>query len=59
MILAAWEIGKLGFQGREKEEEQEKRRKKLLADQGRVCVGVCGWVCVCVFWVNVHINCNR
>jgi hypothetical protein len=55
MILAAWKIGELGFQGREKEEEQEKRRKKLLADQGRVCVGGC----VCVFWVNVHINCNR
>jgi hypothetical protein len=41
MILAAWKIGELGFQGREKEEEQEKRRKKLLADQGRVCVFVC------------------
>jgi hypothetical protein len=54
MILAAWKIGELGFQGREKEEEQEKRRKKLLADQGRVCVFVCVF-----FSVNVHINCNR
>jgi hypothetical protein len=35
--LENWE---LGFQGREKEEEQEKRRKKLLADEGRVCVCV-------------------
>jgi hypothetical protein len=46
MILAAWKIGELGFQGREKEEEQEKRRKKLLADQGRVC-GCCVFLGEC------------